>query len=52
MFIAESWVENDEDVYDPIEHSLALKYLKLTAKDVSSIRDSSDADLAILRFAA
>jgi putative nucleotidyltransferase with HDIG domain len=52
MFIAESWVENDEDVYDPIEHSLALHYLKLTAKDISSIRASSDADLVMLRFAA
>jgi putative nucleotidyltransferase with HDIG domain len=52
MFVAESWVENDEDAYDRNEHSFALRCLNLTGGDLPSIRDGDNADLALLRFAA
>jgi putative nucleotidyltransferase with HDIG domain len=52
MFVAESWVENDEDAYDRTEHSFALRCLNLTDGDLRSIRDDDNTDLAMLLFAA
>jgi putative nucleotidyltransferase with HDIG domain len=52
MFVAESWVEHDEDVYDRTEYLVALQSLKLTTRDLCLMSTGCDADLAMLRFAA
>jgi HD-like signal output (HDOD) protein len=52
LFLAESFAEHYEDIYDPIEHSMALHCLGLKAADLRSIQVLPYSDLEILRFAA
>jgi len=52
LYVTESWMENDEDVYDPREHSSALRHLGLKKTDLSALGSAHSSDLAMLSAAA
>ena len=52
LYVAESWLENAEDVYDQSEHLYALKRLKLNKTDLEHLANPVSPDLELLRFAA
>ena len=52
VYVAESWLESEEDIFNPAEHQAALRLLHLGKKDLSGLTKQLDPELALLRFAA
>jgi hypothetical protein len=52
LYVTESWMESNEDVFDPAEHQAALQRLKISNQDLSGLSKTLDPEWALLRFAA
>ena len=52
LYATESWLESNEDIFNPAEHRSALQLLNLTNQDLSGLTKKLDPELALLRFAA
>ena len=52
LYIAESWVETPEDIFDPAEHTAAMWRLQLDNSDLAHIASQCAPDLDLLRIAA
>jgi HD-like signal output (HDOD) protein len=52
LYVTESWLETDEDIFNPEEHQSAIQRLHLSNKDLLRLSPKLDPELAMLRFAA
>jgi putative nucleotidyltransferase with HDIG domain len=52
LYVTESWLEANEDVYNPAEHQSALQRLNVSKKELAGLTPQLDPELALLRFAA
>jgi HD-like signal output (HDOD) protein len=52
LYVTESWLESEEDVFNPAEHQSALQRLNVNKKDLSGLTQKLGPELALLRFAA
>ena len=52
LYLSESWIETNEDVYSVSEHAEALQRLGLSKSGVGVMRATLDSDLQVLRAAA
>jgi putative nucleotidyltransferase with HDIG domain len=52
LYVTESWLESDEDIFNPAEHQSALQLLNLSNSDLSGLTKQLDPEMAMLQFAA
>ncbi len=52
LHLAESWLEGNEDTYNPSDHAEALQRLGLQTMKAGVLRETLDPDLQVLRAAA